>query len=343
MLFAPNRAADGREGIGEGRAGFGIPGGDRRGAALSGRQSAGQQGDDGEQGQQARRGAGDRAVGPLTLRFDAEVSSHLLERGLDTPAADKPGDDLLGRAVEVGAQQSLGGGVRLLRIADHHPSDRHHGQAVVAPHGGGRGDQEVARSTAIPVLDMERLPDRPGIGRHLGQCRQALAGFARTAHGARRTGWCRLIERRIQAQACDDGEAAAPQGMQEEQRREAAVGHEDEVAARQPAAGLQGELPAEVQQRLVPASLREVVSLGGDEGGQERKRPHAFCPGNGGEQHQAHPTQSAGLDEMTVRRAHRIPIDAARRDLRSPAPLDRVVQAEDHWAARREGPDQMSE
>ena len=93
MLFAPDRATHGREGVGEGRAGFGVPCSRRRGATLSGRQRAGQQGDDGEQGQKARRSTGDRAVGPLTLRFDAEVGSDFLEGGLDAPATDEPGDD----------------------------------------------------------------------------------------------------------------------------------------------------------------------------------------------------------------------------------------------------------
>ena len=63
-----------------------------------------EQGHDGEQPEQARRGPGDGPVRPLTLGLDAQVDSAsplcgpTLERDLDLPALDEPVQDLLGRA-----------------------------------------------------------------------------------------------------------------------------------------------------------------------------------------------------------------------------------------------------
>ncbi len=242
------------------------------------------------------------------------------------------------------------------------------GKAAVAPHGGGRGDLEVARSAAVPVLDPQRFPDRGRIGRHRGQGRQPFPGLARAPSGARGARWRRVVERRIEAQAGDDGEPSTLQGIEEEERREAAVGHEDEITAGQPAACLYGELSAEVEKRLVPAPLGLVEPLGVHERGQERQalrsplqpasrvgasgflRPDAPRPGGGGEQHQADPTQAAGLDDLTLslskeaaRRADRVAVDAPRADAWSPPPLDRIVEADDHRAARRKRPHQMAE
>ncbi len=82
-----------------------VPGSGVGGPACAGRQACGQKHDDGEEGQEARGRAGDGAIGPLALGLDAEMSSRFLEGGLDAPTPDEPGDDVLGRAVEVGAQE----------------------------------------------------------------------------------------------------------------------------------------------------------------------------------------------------------------------------------------------
>ena len=60
---------------------------------------AGQEGDGGEQREQARGGASDGEVRPLPLGFDAEVGTGLLEGDLQLPALDEPTQDLFGRAV----------------------------------------------------------------------------------------------------------------------------------------------------------------------------------------------------------------------------------------------------
>jgi len=46
--------------------------------------------------------------------------------------------------------------------------------------------------------------------------------------------------------------------------------------------------------------------------------------------HERKPAQAARLDEMTVRGAHWVAIDAARGDLAAPAPLDRIVDSDDY-------------
>lgn len=105
-----------------------------------------------------------------------------------------------------------------------------------------------------------------------------------------------------------------------------------------------GELQAEVQQRLAPAFLCSVEPFRRYERGQEQEHPDASRPRERGEQHQqADRAQAARLDESAMRRAHRIAAGAAGVDALTPAPLARVVQVDDHRAARREGPHQMCE
>ena len=67
-----------------------------------------QKGDDREQPEQAGRGAGYRAIRPLPLGLDTQMSASLLEGDLDLPAQDEPTDDLQGIPRGIGAQQRLG-------------------------------------------------------------------------------------------------------------------------------------------------------------------------------------------------------------------------------------------
>lgn len=46
--------------------------------------------------------------------------------------------------------------------------------------------------------------------------------------------------------------------------------------------------------------------------------------------------QSAGLDEMAVAGANRIPVDAAGQDPAAPTSLKRIINANDHRALRHE-------
>src|SRR3712207_8509348 len=60
---------------------------------------------------------------------------------------------------------------------------------------------------------------------------------------------------------------------------------------------------------MAPAVLA-AVPLRGRQGGQERERPDPTGPGDRNQQHQAEPAQAAGLDEVALRGAHRITVDA---------------------------------
>jgi hypothetical protein len=91
-----------------------------------------------------------------------------------------------------------------------------------------------------------------------------------------------------------------------------------------------------------PAAL-PCEPLRGRQHGQERQRPDAARPRYRRQQGQRHPAQAAGLDEMAVAGAHGVTVDAARRYALAPAPLQRVVHADDHGTARREDGDQQPE
>ena len=81
--------------------------------------------------------------------------------------------------------------------------------------------------------------------------------------------------------------------------------------------------------------------LGGRQRRQDRQGPDAPGPGNGGEQHQAHPAQAARLDEVRVRGAHRVAIDALGFDAPATAALDGVVDGHDDRAVRHESVDEQ--
>ena len=117
----------------------------------------------------------------------------------------------------------------------------------------------------------------------------------------------------------------------------AGIGDGDNAAIRQPARGLEQRLPGPVGQRLMAAPVLLRVALGGREHGQERQRPDAPGPGDRRQQHDREPAQPARLDEVAVGGAHRVAIDPARLDLRAPAPLERVVDADDYRPLWDEG------
>ncbi len=72
-LFGPDLPPHRGEGVGEGRAPLAVPSRGRDPQALVVAEAGGEQGHDGEQREQAGRGARDRLVRPLALCLDAEV------------------------------------------------------------------------------------------------------------------------------------------------------------------------------------------------------------------------------------------------------------------------------
>jgi len=92
----------GGKGVAEGWTRFAVPGTAGRGLSLCGPEPGGQEGDEGEQREQARCGAGDGEVRSLALGLDTEVGAGFLERDLQLPALDEPAQDLPGRATRIG-------------------------------------------------------------------------------------------------------------------------------------------------------------------------------------------------------------------------------------------------
>src|SRR3954447_15030560 len=171
-LLAPQLPPDRGEGVGEGRARLAVPsvrGHGRAGVAVEAR---GEQGYEGEQREQAGRGARDRPVGPLALRLDAEVVAHLPEGDLHPPAADEPADDPQRVARRIGAEQDLGVEAAP-RVAQQHPADRHDRRAGVAPHGGAGADLDHALSLAVPAGHGDLRPARARVGQDGREVRQA--------------------------------------------------------------------------------------------------------------------------------------------------------------------------
>src|SRR5829696_927537 len=105
-LVAPDLPSYRGEGIREGWAFLVVPGRGRDPQAGMVADAGAQQGHDGEQSEQAGRGARDRLVRPLPLGLDAEVVTHLAESDLHLPALHKPADDLHGILGKIGAEQS---------------------------------------------------------------------------------------------------------------------------------------------------------------------------------------------------------------------------------------------
>src|SRR3712207_8758253 len=84
-LLGPDLAPHRGEGVGEGRALLAIPGGVRDAQARVVAEARGEQRHDGEQPEQAGRGAGDRLVRPLPLGLDTEVVADFSESDFQLP------------------------------------------------------------------------------------------------------------------------------------------------------------------------------------------------------------------------------------------------------------------
>ncbi len=114
------------------------------------------------------------------------------------------------------------------------------------------------RALAVPIPgDDQALPCRLRVGQPLGKGRLPFALQAGSPHGGGQARRSRSIERGIQAQAGNHGNrlAQARAARQQVQRRIAAVGHDDDLALRQPATQLEQQLPCPVDQRFRGSSL----------------------------------------------------------------------------------------
>ena len=139
----------------------------------------------------------------------------------------------------------------------------------------------------------------------------------------------------VEAQPRDETNIAANRADQIE-RREAGVGDDDDTALGRPSANLENGLASPVGQLLVSTPVGGGVAFGRGEDGEKRQSPASPGPWHGNHGHHGEPAQAAGLDEVTMRGAHGIAVDAARRDLVAPAALDGVVDADHDPSGGRE-------
>ena len=121
-------------------------------------------------------------------------------------------------------------------------------------HGGPGGDLKGALARPVPAGHHDRVPARV-LGREdRGERRQPRAFGPRASDRAGRPRRGGIVERCVEPQAGDRRDAGAAHRVEEQQGREAAVAHHHEVASRQPAPRLEGELTPDVEQRLVPTA-----------------------------------------------------------------------------------------
>ncbi len=259
--------------------------------------------------------------------------ARFLKGNLDGPAPHEPPNDLRELARRIRAEQGLGREARF-RIADEHPSDRHDGQAPVPQNRGVRG--HLDRALARPVLagHHDYLPARVLGHQPRRERRPSRAFGARASNRAGRPSRRGIVDGCVETQAGDRRDAGATHRIKEQEGREAAIAHQDEVAPRQPEAGLESELASDVEQRLVATAPFATGALRRHQRGQERQGPDASRPGDRGEHHQAHPAQPARLDEMAVGGANGIAVDALGRDPLAEAALDRVVHSQETTGPR---------
>src|SRR5271163_240092 len=149
--WRPQDAADGGDGVAEGRLVFVIPGGGMGTDNSAGflHQSMRPDSDQRVESEQCRCRAQDGQVRPLPLCLDAQMFTNLLEGCLDPPAGHEKLKDRGGFEVKVGAKKRL----RVPpagRITHQHPANRSRGHAVMVPDGGSGDILQLAGLATVP-------------------------------------------------------------------------------------------------------------------------------------------------------------------------------------------------
>lgn len=268
------------------------------------------------------------------------MAANLGEGDLHGPTSNEPAQHHERIGLQVGAQQALRreGAVR---IAHQNPADRNL-LAGVVPQGRAGSDVQLALLAAIPAGDPDAPPSGGGVVQALRQRRQSGSRHPGPFYRAWRPRWGRFEQAGVQTQARDDGKMG-PQVAQQFDGRVAAVGDRDYGTVGHPAPDLEQGLACPIDQLLVAPSGLPGEPFRGRQGAQERQRPDSSGPRNRDQQHDHHPAQTAGLDEMPEAGAHRVAVDAVGLDLRPPAALDRLVDANDVGLLWHEAGDQERE
>lgn len=300
-----------------------------------------QQRDHREQRQHCRGRARDGLVRPLPLRLHAEMSTCLLERHFNLPSSDEVLKHLAGITFKVGREQGLR--LELLRrVSDQHPSDGNRRLSRVIPHRHSRRDFNRSRRAAIPPANRVPSPWRLCLLERRRKRRQPHPLQPGSPILSRLAWWRRLIKRGIEAQARNHGHLPT-QCRKQFEGGKTAVSHHDHLALGQPSLDLQEHLPRPFSQLLRRTPAIFVVALGRAQASQHRQRPDSLRPGDAHRQHQGQPTQTARLDEVGVRRTHRVAVDPFSGDAFSAPPLDSVIDGKDQCARRRELLDEQRE
>lgn len=207
-------------------------------------------------------------------------------------------------SIQFRREQGLGG-EPLLRVTHQYPANRHRRHPRVIPNARPRDDIQWALTFTIPGGDSQLLPSSLWGSGHLLQSRQTLSFLARSPHLSFPSLRRRFIERGIEPQAGDDGHLLTHRVKQIKSGK-TAVGDDYHFALGQPALDQKQHLAGALGQLLMGASALFVVTLRGTQRSQEGQRPDTASPGNLHQEHQGEPAQTARLDEMGMRGAHRV-------------------------------------
>ncbi len=221
--FGPELTPDQCQEVREGRDTRGIPGGLASRQSCRG-ESRGQEQDEAEEPQQARRGARKRPRPPLPLRFDAQMATYFLKRHFDLPPAHVPGDDVVHGGGRIGAEE--GTGTPFARwIAQQHPADGQRCFSIAVPERGAAGQVHREGLSDIP-RQVFGLPHRGRVTEAVAQLRLPwpLLGFdAWFAFGLR---WDGIVELGIEQQTRNQSDTVLATGESEAGGGEGAIAYE---------------------------------------------------------------------------------------------------------------------
>ena len=271
------------------------------------------------------------------------MAADLGEGDLDRPATDEPAQNVERVGIEIGAEK----GLRLefaLRVTHQDIADGNPAAGVV-PYGGGGDDLEHPFAPAISSVTSRRR-FLLGLTRRCFSvgCRLPTTGGRPALPGTRfGAGLCSAASSRRRVIMVSHGRTSLSRSMA------AKLASPTPMMRRcgsQSAAWIKTCLPQSVSflcWRLPGLCSCQYRSEGARtvRNGKAQQRP---AQGIFRQQHEREPAQAARLDEVAMRRAHRISIDATNLDPRSPSPFYGIVEADHHRiVVANEGIDEQAE
>ena len=262
---------------------------------------------------------------------------------LHTPTSHKPGQDLQRRVVRIGTDKGLR--IKLtLGGACQYPANQDRLVARFVPNAGLSVDLKLSFANSVPMLDLQFCPLRLWIIQTLLRRRAArpFHSWSPILSGFPFRSW--IPQLGVYSQSCNQtGIRHAADTTKQIQHGKAAIADKDQLTIRQPTSDQLNDLPSPLDQALMLSSSLSMVAFRRTQSRQERQGPDRFGPRDLDQQHAAKPTQAAGLDEVRMRRSHRVAVDTFGFDLIAAPPLDRIVEAQDQFASRGEGLNQQSQ